>query len=318
MASLLEIKGLLSRHKASLLRELNTTDLLSVLVKRGVITEVDKDAVGGNADRSIDSDIDLFIDVIGAKGFDAFREFCFALEAECPHVLNDLLVDQHGITGPDYQDHNDERQMHVQQHQLMQQQQQLVNNELKSVSLKKIEEQQQIFSNSNNDHENDGNDVDNDDDDDDDDKDKDEVKVNTIGTVMRQSISTLNVSQQDDTKSLDLKSNQDSESFIKECALRKVYKCISVKKLIRVEMYGASRECHEHDDVNDVDDDETDVDTESYDNCHKIPTALGYFVPINTVYFVETSQTNPYLCDNYSNSISTPTKPENIIRSSRK
>lgn len=102
--------------------------------------------------------------------------------------------------------------MHVQQHQLMQQQQQqLVNNELQSVSLKKIEEQQQLFSNSNNDHENDGNDVD-----DDDDKDKDEVKVNTIGTVMRQSISTLNVSQQDDTKSLDLKSNQDSESFIKE------------------------------------------------------------------------------------------------------
>lgn len=92
-----EIKTLLSRHKASLLRELNSTDLLSVLVKRGVMTEVDKDAVAG--DRSTDSDIDLFIDVIGAKGFDAFREFCFALEAECPHVLTDLLVDQHSVSG---------------------------------------------------------------------------------------------------------------------------------------------------------------------------------------------------------------------------
>ncbi|XP_015112181.1 tight junction protein ZO-1 isoform X1 [Diachasma alloeum] len=99
MAGSSEVKTLLSRHKASLLRELNTTDLLSVLVKRCVITEIDKDAVAGNADRSAVADIDLFIDVIGAKGFDAFREFCFALEAECPHVLTDLLVDQHSLTG---------------------------------------------------------------------------------------------------------------------------------------------------------------------------------------------------------------------------
>ncbi|XP_034948893.1 tight junction protein ZO-1 isoform X2 [Chelonus insularis] len=98
MAGSSEIKILLSRHKASLLNELNSTDLLSVLVKRGVINEVDKDAVAGNADHSTNSDIDLFIDIIGAKGFDVFREFCFALEAECPHVLTDLLVDQHSIT----------------------------------------------------------------------------------------------------------------------------------------------------------------------------------------------------------------------------
>lgn len=99
MAGSLEIKFLLSRHKASLLRELNTTDLLSVLVKRGVINDVDKDAVAGNPEQSINADIDLFIDIIGAKGFDAFREFCFALEAECPNVLTDLLVDQHSVTG---------------------------------------------------------------------------------------------------------------------------------------------------------------------------------------------------------------------------
>lgn len=99
MAGSSEVKTLLSRHKASLLRELNTTNLLCVLVKRGVITEIDKDAVAGNADRSTDADIDLFIDVIGAKGFDAFREFCFALKAECPHVLTDLLIDQNSIAG---------------------------------------------------------------------------------------------------------------------------------------------------------------------------------------------------------------------------
>ncbi|XP_044582473.1 tight junction protein ZO-1 isoform X1 [Cotesia glomerata] len=99
MAGSLEIKILLSRHKSSLLQELNSTDLLSVLVKRGVITDVDKDAVAGNPEQTVNADIDLFIDIIGAKGFDAFREFCFALEAECPHVLTDLLVDQHSVTG---------------------------------------------------------------------------------------------------------------------------------------------------------------------------------------------------------------------------
>ncbi|XP_043268925.1 tight junction protein ZO-1 isoform X2 [Venturia canescens] len=99
MAGSSEVRTLLSRHKAALLRELNGTDLLGGLVKRGVINEVDRDAVAGNADRTSDADVDLFIDVIGAKGFDAFREFCFALEAECPHVLTDLLVDQHSITG---------------------------------------------------------------------------------------------------------------------------------------------------------------------------------------------------------------------------
>ena len=99
MAGSSEVRTLLSRHKAALLRELNGTDLLGSLVKRGVINEDDRDAVAGNVDRTSHADVDLFIDVIGAKGFDAFREFCFALEAECPHVLTDLLVDQHSIAG---------------------------------------------------------------------------------------------------------------------------------------------------------------------------------------------------------------------------
>lgn len=101
MAGSSEVRTLLSRHKVSLLCELNTTDLLNVLVKRGVITEIDKDAVAGNVDRSTDSDVDLFIDIIGAKGFEAFREFCFALEAKCPHVLTNILVDQ-SITGESF------------------------------------------------------------------------------------------------------------------------------------------------------------------------------------------------------------------------
>ncbi|XP_051169502.1 tight junction protein ZO-2 isoform X4 [Leptopilina boulardi] len=99
MAGSSEVRTLMCRHKASLLRELNATNLLNVLVKRGVISEVDRDAVAGSADRSSETDIDLFIDVIGTKGFNAFREFCFALEAECPHVLTDLLVDHHGVNG---------------------------------------------------------------------------------------------------------------------------------------------------------------------------------------------------------------------------
>ncbi|XP_011499294.1 PREDICTED: transcription initiation factor TFIID subunit 7-like [Ceratosolen solmsi marchali] len=122
-----EVRILLSRHKASLLRELEATNLLGVLLKRGVITEVDRQALvssgfarrpnygrsGGDDDDDDDvdddvdvngsigdtTDVDLFIELIQAKGFEAFREFCFALEAECPHVLTDLLVDQHALTG---------------------------------------------------------------------------------------------------------------------------------------------------------------------------------------------------------------------------
>lgn len=93
-----EVKTLLLRHKASLLRELDTSELLGALVKRGIITEVDRAAVAGTSDLTSGPDIDLFVDVIGAKGFDAFREFCYALESECPNVLRDLLVDHQGAS----------------------------------------------------------------------------------------------------------------------------------------------------------------------------------------------------------------------------
>lgn len=109
-----EVRMLLSRHKASLARELKATNLLQVLLKRGVITELDIQALllaSSTSSSSVDhqtpaqdesnqeADVDLFIELIQGKGFEAFREFCFALEAECPHVLTDLLVDQHAITG---------------------------------------------------------------------------------------------------------------------------------------------------------------------------------------------------------------------------
>ncbi|KAJ8688521.1 hypothetical protein QAD02_024316 [Eretmocerus hayati] len=93
-----EVRTLLSRHKDSLLRELEATNLLGALHKRGVISEAERENLrprpGGAG-----PDVELFIELVQAKGFDAFREFCFALEAECPHVLTDLLVDQHALTG---------------------------------------------------------------------------------------------------------------------------------------------------------------------------------------------------------------------------
>ncbi|KAL7302127.1 hypothetical protein TKK_0005353 [Trichogramma kaykai] len=91
-----EVRTLLSRHKTSLLRELSQTSLLGVLVKRAVLSEFDRQALYGPG--SSEPDVELFIELLQAKGFEAFREFCFALEAECPHVLTDLLVDQHALT----------------------------------------------------------------------------------------------------------------------------------------------------------------------------------------------------------------------------
>ncbi|XP_014231930.1 tight junction protein ZO-1 isoform X2 [Trichogramma pretiosum] len=91
-----EVRTLLSRHKTSLLRELSQTSLLGVLVKRSVLSEFDRQALYGPG--ASEPDVELFIELLQAKGFEAFREFCFALEAECPHVLTDLLVDQHALT----------------------------------------------------------------------------------------------------------------------------------------------------------------------------------------------------------------------------
>lgn len=94
-----EVRRLLSRHKGSLLRELEGSNLIGALLERGVITELDRKAVQSGGDVGDDADVDLLVELVQAKGFEAFREFCFALEAECPHVLAELLVDQHALTG---------------------------------------------------------------------------------------------------------------------------------------------------------------------------------------------------------------------------
>lgn len=98
-----EVRALLSRHKPSLLHELGSTELLAVLVRRGVLGEADLCALQAESPSGENGgahfDIDLFVELIQTKGFEAFREFCFALESECPHVLNDLLVDQNVLSG---------------------------------------------------------------------------------------------------------------------------------------------------------------------------------------------------------------------------
>ncbi len=91
------IARLLERHKASLAREIETTDVLRHLCKKGVIDERESAAIVGAADPAARAD--AVVELFSSKGFNAFRELCVTLELECPHLLTALLLDNGGGRG---------------------------------------------------------------------------------------------------------------------------------------------------------------------------------------------------------------------------
>ncbi|XP_075223249.1 tight junction protein ZO-3-like isoform X2 [Lycorma delicatula] len=94
MAGTSEVVSLLEKHKNTIVRELSKTNILTVLVKKGVLSPLDEDLVLNEQNESVKGDV--FIELISRKGVDAFKEFCFALETECPHVLTNLLAENLG------------------------------------------------------------------------------------------------------------------------------------------------------------------------------------------------------------------------------
>ena len=85
------IARLLERHKEALSRELESTNVLRHLCKKGVISDRETDSIlsASNGDRRADAIVELF----SQKGFNVFRELCVTLELECPHLLTALLLD---------------------------------------------------------------------------------------------------------------------------------------------------------------------------------------------------------------------------------
>lgn len=85
------IARLLERHKDSLARELESTNVLHHLCKKGVISREETERIAGCTDA--ESRADAIVDLFSQKGFNAFRELCVTLELECPHLLTALLLD---------------------------------------------------------------------------------------------------------------------------------------------------------------------------------------------------------------------------------
>lgn len=142
-----EVRTLLMRHRKQIIREINESELLTLLTQKNVLTAAQhkqlnelqnsgkppinislnnaatpliknilSDSVNGCASAGgisgsasgsetinsifgseLDNDekkcINL-IDVIARSGFEKFKEFCYAIESECPKLIGDLIHDQ--------------------------------------------------------------------------------------------------------------------------------------------------------------------------------------------------------------------------------
>lgn len=124
-----EVRELLMRHRKQIIRDLNESKLLTVLTEKGVLSASDEQLFNDiqvenrkyfgltNGSAIIDSVIksgasDAFknrfdnentvdetkcsflIDVIARNGYEKFKMFAYAIENECPQLIEDLINDQ--------------------------------------------------------------------------------------------------------------------------------------------------------------------------------------------------------------------------------
>lgn len=129
-----EVRTLLMRHRKQIIREINESELITILTKKGVLTaahqiQLDNVQNSGNLQNielnnattpsknnivwdtvnsctnagvsgiGNESDTDekkctYLIDVIASSGFEKFKEFCYAIESECSKLIGDLIHDQ--------------------------------------------------------------------------------------------------------------------------------------------------------------------------------------------------------------------------------
>lgn len=91
----IEVRGLLNRHRDRIILDLESSNMLTVLVKKNVISVI-TEALLINY-RPVPEDqkrkCDLLIDTIAKCGFKKFKEFCYAIEAECPELINEMIND---------------------------------------------------------------------------------------------------------------------------------------------------------------------------------------------------------------------------------
>lgn len=124
-----EVRELLTRHRKQIICELKESKLLTVLTEKGVLSASDEQLfndiqvenrkyvglTNGTAiidsvinsgasdafknhfdnDNTVDNKICSFlIDVIARNGYEKFKMFAYAIENECPRLIEDLINDQ--------------------------------------------------------------------------------------------------------------------------------------------------------------------------------------------------------------------------------
>lgn len=139
-----EVRALLMRHRKQIIRDVNESELVTVLAQKGVLSATNQKQLneiqsekynkfiglnngsttpiiknltdtangfattnGGSVSETIDkcnidnneNELDakkctFLIDVIARNGFEKFKEFCYAIERECPKLIEDLIADR--------------------------------------------------------------------------------------------------------------------------------------------------------------------------------------------------------------------------------
>lgn len=123
-----EVRSLLTRHQSRILGDMMATDMIAVLVKNSVISANEEEAlsskhhsfsaaqqqkssdtgsVSGNescsgSGGSCNDDSQVLykikctnlINLIAQNGFEKFKQFCYAVENECPQLIEDLINDR--------------------------------------------------------------------------------------------------------------------------------------------------------------------------------------------------------------------------------
>lgn len=87
-----EVYALLSRHRLTIIRELDQTNLIQILVKNSVINVEDEEQI--NSEVELEKRCDQLIEVVAKDGFEKFKQFCYAIETECSQLISDLINDK--------------------------------------------------------------------------------------------------------------------------------------------------------------------------------------------------------------------------------
>lgn len=123
------MRALLMRHRKQIIRDFDESKLISVLIEKGVLSGSNERIFGtfecgGDSDHSNygkladspsstpfieqlangaseatklvakEKKCTYLIETISKNGFEKFKEFCYAIETECPQLIEDLINDR--------------------------------------------------------------------------------------------------------------------------------------------------------------------------------------------------------------------------------